>query len=133
MSKILYNQEQVQELLNNNCVKNCTPKSIIFNNDFKSKAVELREQWIGYTEIFRKYNFPIYVVNSNVPECSLKRWRKNVLDNWEDCFIQGKKWRKKWSTKVDSSQMNKDEYIKYLETKVAYLTELSKANNIHYP
>lgn len=132
MKKILYSQEQINELLGNKCVKVCSEKYISFTVEFKHMAIDLDKRWFSAREIFKEFNFPEYVIDWIVPWNSLKRWRRNVKDNGITCFKETKKGRKK-KNRIDVSKMTKDEYIKYLETKIAYFDEINKILNNNDP
>ncbi len=128
MTKIKYTEEQIKELKSNPAVKNATSKHIIFTKDFKLQAVKLAEKYITTKEIFKQFWFPEYVINSNVPKSSLARW-KRLAKKW---IIEEKKWRKK-KEYIDTTKMTKDEYIEYLEAKLAIAEELKKLDKWEYP
>lgn len=127
MAEIKYNTEQIKELLNNKYVKNCTPKNITFTKECKIEVLKQWKEWIFYRDIFRNIWFPEYIVNSKIPERSYNRWKRNDK-KW---VIENKKWRKK--TEYDPSKMTKDEYIEYLEMKLAIVEELKKIDSWNYP
>jgi len=95
-------------------------------------AIDLSKRWFSPREIFIEFEFPEYVIYSDVPKNSLKRWRFIVKKKGITYFNEAKKWRKNKNT-IDPSKMDKDEYIKYLETKVAYFDEINKILNNTYP
>ena len=128
MQKIKYTEEQIKELKSNPNVKNVTSKHIVFTKDFKIKAVNLAKQYITAKEIFKQFWFPEYVINSERPSKSLARWKK-LEKGW---IIETKKWRPK-KEYLDTSKMTKDEYIEYLEAKLALVEELKKLDNWNYP
>lgn len=121
MQSIKYNEEQIKELKAIKYVKNVTSKHIVFTRECKNKTLELSKKWLFYREIFKKLWFPEYITNSNIPEISYQRWKKN-LEKWN---IEGIKWRPK-KEQIDFNNMTKEQYIEYLETKVAYLEEIKK-------
>jgi len=121
MTRIKYTKEQIKELKSNQAVKNATSKHIIFTKEFKLQAVKLAEKYITAKEIFKQFWFPEYVINSDVPSNSLARWKK-LAKKW---IIEEKKWRKK-KEYIDTAKMTKDEYIEYLEAKLAIAEELKK-------
>lgn len=132
MAKQKYSKGQIKELLNNPNVKNCTPKYITFNDDFKLLALDLDKKWILHRDIFKKCWFPEYIINSNIPAKSLKNWRYKAKHKWIESFQNTKKWRKK-KEKINISKMNKDEYIEYLEAKLALTEELKRLDDYNYP
>lgn len=128
MAEIKYNEKQIKELKTNPYIKNCTSKSIIFTKYCKLKALELDKKWVFYREIFKQLWFPEYIFNSRIPSLSLDRWKRNIKLKWK---IEETKWRKK-KEYIDTSKMTKDEYIEYLEAKLALMEELKKLNNSGY-
>lgn len=132
MSKQEYSKSQIKELLNNTNVKKCTSKYITFNDNFKLLALDLDKEWIIHRDIFRKFWFPEYIINSNVPAKSLKNWRYKAKHKWIKSLQNTQKWRKK-KEKFDVSKMTKDEELEYLRTKVAVLEELKKLVDWEYP
>lgn len=121
MRKINYTKEQRSELLNNKYVKSCTDKNVNFTLDCKIQAVSLWNKWLPTKEIFKKLWFPEYIINWDIPASSLNRWRKNIK-KWN---IEEQKWRPKLE-KIDFDNLTKDQYIEYLETKLAYYEEMKK-------
>lgn len=132
MSKQEYSKTQIKELLNNANVKKCSSKYITFNDNFKLTALKLDKKGIIYRDIFEKYWFPEYIINSRIPEKSLKNWRYKAKHKWINSLQNTQKWRKK-KEKVDISKMTKDEELEYLRTKVAILEELKKLLDWEYP
>ncbi len=128
MATIKFNNSQITELKTNQYVKNCTSKSIIFTKNCKLKVLELDKKWIFYREIFKQLWFPKYIVNSKIPENCIFRWKRNISLKWK---IEETKWRKK-KEYIDTTKMTKDEYIEYLEAKLALMEELEKLSNSGY-
>ena len=128
MTIIKYTNKQIKELKANPNVKNCTSKSIIFTKDCKLKALELDKKWVFHREIFKQLWFPEYIFNSRIPSLSLDRWKRNVKLKWK---IEETKWRKK-KEYIDTTKMTKDEYIEYLEAKLALMEELERLSNSGY-
>lgn len=128
MAQIKYNESQRDELKSNKYVKNCTEKHVVFKKDFKFEAIKLHKIMIP-KEIFKKFWFPEYIINSEIPKNSIARWEKNINEKW---VIEENKWRK-IKEYFDISKMNKDEYIEYLEAKLALVEELKKIDKWEYP
>lgn len=129
MLKKEYTQEQILELLANKYVRNCTKKYIIYTDEFKEKAIELNKKYILPREIFKQCTFPEYIVNSLIPNQTLKRFRRLSK---EQSLIWNKKWRPKVE-KIDFDNLTKDQYIEYLETKLAVFEELKKYAEWNFP
>lgn len=135
MSKVKYSPEQVQELESNKYVASATSKYITFTDSFKLLAIEQDSLWIYHRDIFRSSGFPDYIVDWDIPKRSLwrwRRWRRQIRQWWEEALI----WKKKGRPKVertDTSKMNKDEYILYLEAKLALSEALEKWEEWEYP
>ncbi len=121
MAGIKYNKEQIEELQKNKYVKKVTEKYITFTLECKIEFLKLSEKWVFYREIFKKLWFPEYIFKSQITERAYQRWKRN-LKKWE---IEKTKWKPK-KEKIDFDNMNKDQYIEYLEAKVAYYEEIKK-------
>jgi len=122
MAGIKYTKFQIQELKTNKYVKTVTEKYITYTDEFKVKALELDKKYFLPREIFKICDFPEYIVNSLIPKETLKRFRRLSK---EKSLIWNKKWRPKVK-KIDFDNMTKDQYIEYLETKLAYYEEMKK-------
>lgn len=122
MTEIKYNSIQINELKSNKYVKNATAKHIVFNKEFKIKALELSHKYMLPKEIFKKWWFPEYVVDSDIPKNSISRWKRNIKQRWE---IEEKKWKHK-KVKIDFNNMTKDQELEYLRAKLAYYEEISE-------
>lgn len=132
MAGIKYSNEQIEELLNNKYVKDCTSKYITFTDKFKTEVLALDNKWIYHREIFKSFWFPEYIVKSNVVERSLWNWRHKFKNKWLYGLIDTKKWRKK-NENIDFTKMLPEEKIKYLETENAFLKEMYKLKHWKYP
>lgn len=129
MAGIKYSEIQIEELRSNKYIKKVTQKYITFTDEFKIRAIELDKRYFLPKKIFKEFWFPSYIINSEIPSISLKRWR--ILSKKEK-LVWGKKWKKK-SKKIDFENVTKDEKIKYLEAENAYLKELYKIKHWNYP
>lgn len=121
MALIKYNETQIEELKKNKYVKSVTNKNINFTLECKLEVLRLSKKWIFYRDIFKKLWFPEYIVKSQIPEKSFNRW-KTKSKNWS---IEDTKWRPK-KEKINLDNMTKEQYIEYLETKLAYYEEMKK-------
>jgi len=132
MSKKEYSEEQIEEILSNPNVKTCSSKYITFTDEFKVKALELDKRYLLPREIFKKFWFPEYIINTKIPKQTLGTLRYKERNEWISWVISSKKGRLK-KERIDFNNMTKDEKIQYLETENAYLKELHKQIYWHYP
>lgn len=121
MALIKYNETQIEDLKKNKYVKSITNKNINFSLECKLEALKLSNKWIYFRDIFKKLWFPEYIINSDIPKKSIDRWKRNK-NKWE---LEKQKWRPR-KEKIDFDNLTKDQYIEYLETKLAYYEEMKK-------
>ena len=134
MSKKRYTDEQIKELKANKYVMNCTEKSVQFTDEFRKIAMELDGKEFPRV-VFKKYWFPDYVVNSEVPKESFKRRRKSIRKKWEIWLVDDR-WRpyknkierKPWET----IEVSKEEW-EYMQAELAVYKELFWKNIGWYP
>jgi len=132
----MYSKEQIKEIIKNENIIKCSSKSIAYKNEFKLWCVNkyYKEQY-SPAMIFKEAWLYNLVPKITLDDC-LKRWRKTFNKKWELWFIKESRWRKmliKNQQKTVPLKTNKEEYIKYLETKNAYLEELQKYFNEDLP
>ena len=98
-----YNKVQIEEILNNPYVLKCSENNLTFTKECKIESVKLWNDWYKSKEIFKKFNFPKYILDSKIPSRSVCRWNNLVKIRWEDAFgIMSKRWTKlgfKWKKK----------------------------------
>ena len=123
MSKKIYTQKQIDELLINPCVEKCAWTYITFSSSIKYDAVVLWKTWLTWKEIFKKFKFPDYIINSNIPTKCISRWNKTINEKWKDWFNISKRWIKADYTKLDIENMSKYEVYDYFKIKMKYLEE----------
>lgn len=132
MAGIKYSKKQVEELLKNKYVKDCTQKYISFTDEFKIKVLELDNKWIYHRKIFKELWFPEYICISDVVNRTLRNLRHNVKTKWKDFLLESKKWRKKVEN-IDINKMTLLEQNEYLKTENAVLKEMYKLKYWKYP
>ena len=132
MAGIKYSKKQVEELLKNKYVKDCTQKYISFTDEFKIKVLELDNKWIYHRKIFQELWFPEYICISDVVNRTLRNLRHNVKTKWKDFLLESKKWRKKVEN-ADINKMTLLEQNEYLKTENAVLKEIYKLKYWKYP
>lgn len=132
MAGIKYNKEQIEELSRNPNVRKVTEKYIAFTDEFKVRAVELEKMYFLPKEIFKDFEFPEFIIQSNVPKNTLRNLKYKDRTKWIEAVVSSKKWRKKKDI-VDFENMSQEEKIIHLEAENAYLKELHKMKFWHYP
>lgn len=128
MAKIQYTEHQIYELQKNKYVKSVTEKYITFTHECKEEFIKQTKEWLFYRDIFRVFQFPEYIIHSELPRNCFQRWtKKDKTGN-----LEGKKWRPK-KKGIDIENMSIEEQNEYLRTENAYLKELHKMKYGHYP
>ncbi len=123
MIKTIYTKKQMNELLRNPCVEKCSDRYITFKDDIKYEAVVLWKSWLSCREVFEKYKFPDYILNSVIPRKCIARWNKIINEKWEDYFWTKRKWRIKVEDDFNIKNMNKYEVEEYYKIKLKYYKE----------
>jgi len=111
---------QIEELLKNENVV-CCKKTIVYNKDFKAKAVKLYGQGLGPQEIFQQAGFDLFTIGRKKPG--------NLIRDWSMIYhekgIRGLKIETRGKGKGGGRHKTKfqtsKEKITYLEAQVAYL------------
>jgi hypothetical protein len=121
MSKRIFTQSQIEQLLKNKNVVRCSEKAITYDAKFKLKAVEqYKNQWMGSKEIFECAGFDIGVIGRETPKWCIKRWKKIFKMKGKNGLvkIRGKhEGKPKIRDKTDKDKINR------LEIEIAYLKE----------
>lgn len=128
MTKKIYSKKQIKELLNNPYVEKCSERYITYKIECKNEFLKLLKQGLFYREIFQILWFPLYIVNSKIPERAYNRWKK-YLENW--VFELKNKAHKK--ERLNFESMTIEEQNEYLKAENAYLKEFNKSIYGHYP
>jgi len=123
MSKRIFSEEQINELLRNQNVESCSDKSISYQKDFKVEAVKKYQEGFLPIEIFKNAGFKIDIVGRETPERCLHRWRKVFKDKGIKELSVETRGRGKGGGRPKVNWSNEKEKIKYLETENAYLKE----------
>lgn len=84
MSKRIFTNEQINELLKNSHVSCCSERSITFTKDFKLLAIKLYEQGITSSDIFIDAKFNLNLIGKEQPKSCLKRWLRAFRIKGED-------------------------------------------------
>ncbi len=121
MSKRIFSEEQIKELLKNSNVERCSDKSISYHKNFKITAVKEYQKGLLPIEIFMQAGFKIDVVGRETPERCLQRWRRVFRTKGIQELSIETRGRGKGGGRPKVNWLNEKEKIKYLETQIAYL------------
>lgn len=121
MSKRIFTEEQIKELLQNENVERCSDRSIAYKKDFKILAVKKYHEGLPPLEIFRQANINIAVTGHRSAKWCLQRWLKTFKKKGEKGLETDARGKSGGRPKTNWS--NEKEKIKYLETENAYLKE----------
>ncbi|MBU3922710.1 hypothetical protein KJ684_00535 [Patescibacteria group bacterium] len=124
MSNRIFNQEQIEVLLQNPNVARCSEKSISYHKDFKVLTIKKYQEGLPPLEIFKQAQFDIDLIGRETPRTCLRRWRKALKDKRETGLkIDGRGKHKSSGRPKNLSNLSDEEKLKRLEAEVAYLKE----------
>lgn len=119
MSRIIFTEEQVEELLKNKNVVRCS-RAIVYSKDFKIRAVKLyNEQGLSPQGIFRQAGFDLNIIGRRKPKGLIRDWNKVYRMKGEAGLKIETRGRARGRPKTKN--LTDTEKLKYLETQVAYL------------
>lgn len=120
MSKRIFTQEQIKELLQNPNVQACSEKSISYSKKFKVLAINEYQGGLPAQEIFRRAGFSIDLIGRKVPKNCLCSWNKILrTKGLQELSIETR--GRGGGGRPKQNWQNEKEKIKYLETQIAYL------------
>ena len=119
----MFTPKQLNDLLANENVAKCSPKSITYNKEFKLWAVkQYFEEGLSPSRIFEKAGFNINVIGRDKPKWCLTRWRKTYSAKGEKGLKKEARGRSRGGGRPKKPIFKNDkEKIKYLEAKIAYM------------
>lgn len=117
----MFNQEQINELLENRNVSKCSAKSITYKKEFKLFAIK-KYYDDGYSPqmIFEEAGFDLNVIGKERPKECLGRWRRIYNNKGKKELIKENR-GKAGGRKAKIKFKNQEEEIEYLKTKIAYI------------
>ena len=116
----MYTQEQVNELRQNKNVSKSSSKSITYSKNFKLSAIKkYYEDGYSPNMIFEEAGFDLNIIGKDKPKASLARWRRIYNKKGEQELLDDKRGRAKNKRKIKFR--TKDEEIRYLKTRIAYI------------
>jgi len=115
----MFSPEQIEELIKNNNVIRCSPKSITYCQNFKLSAVKKHlDDGLGPNLIFKQAGFNLNVIGKSKPKACLYCWEKIYVKRGGEALL--KENRGGLGTKRPRPKIP-DNNIGYLQTKIAYL------------
>lgn len=121
MSKRIFAQEQIHELLKNPNVLRCSEKSITYHKDFKAVAVRGYQEGLPPSVIFAQAGFNLAIIGKDAAKWCLRRWRTTVKQKGEDGFAKETRGGPGRRENVGIRGMSDHEKLKYYQAQVAYL------------
>jgi len=123
MKKPKFDQEQIDQLLQNKHVAKCSPKAITYSKEFKVLAVRQYAEGMSAGQIFRKAGLGVELVGEYVADASLKLWRKTFNAKGEAGLLTENRGRATGSQRgrPRTKGLTDADRIKRLEIEVAYL------------
>ena len=122
MSKRLFNQEQINELLRNKNVAKCSERSISYTGAFKIKAVkQYNDEGLVPNQIFKEAGFDLHLIGRHNPKDCLQTWKKIYASKGRDGLSAESRGKSKGGGRPKIRYKNDKEKIEYLEAKIAYL------------
>lgn len=105
-------------LLDSKWVQKITKSHVVFNSDFKVKAVQLNLEGLNPTDIFSSLGIDPALFHEELPKKSISRWKKIYLQEGEEGLKQER--RGKQATGRPKRKFNKTD-LKSMEERIAYL------------
>lgn len=129
MSKIIFSDNEVKNLIKNKYVKNVTNKAITYTDEFKEKLVFETENYKKFPrQVFEECGFNIEIIGKARIEKAAYRWRKQFKK-----LGQLKDTRKGKSGRPLERELSDAEKLKRAEAKIHLLeaeNELLKKNDM---
>jgi len=122
MAKKIISEQHIKELQKLEAVTRVSPSYITFAPKFKEQAVKQYNEGYSGWDIFLGAGFPEEILNSDLINESLKRWRRTVRLHGTSALQADKRGRPKHSSSYDT--MTDKEKIAYLEAENAFFVEL---------
>jgi transposase InsO family protein len=118
MSKELFSQDQIDELIMNRYVKTVSSKAITYTDEFKLHFIAEYEKGIPCSAIFEEAGFDIDALGEHRIHNASWRWRKSFMDNG---VLGLQDTRRGNSGRPRASEMTPDEVIIRQKAEIEYL------------
>ena len=122
MSKRIFTEAQIKELLDNKYVNACSDKAITYSKDFKLMAIkQYCDEGIPSSRIFTAAGFDLEMIGKNIPKGCLKRWRKIVKKKGLEGLSVEQRGRDNKGGRPRTRGLTNEDKLLQLEAEVAYL------------
>jgi len=122
MSKRIFSEDQIKELLDNPNVSRCSKESITYSKEFKVSAVKkYYEEGCSSRIIFKEAGFNLSIIGKNIPDDRLYLWRKIYKLKGVDKLKIETRGKHHRGGRPRIRGLTDAEKIKYLEIENAYL------------
>lgn len=118
MSKILFSEEMISKLKNNNFVKSVSEKGITYTDEFKVYFIAEYSKGKLPSQIFQDAGFDIDILGRERVKSASKRWRKAYNEMGELGLMDA---RKHASGRPLSRKLSQEELLAKKDAEIAYL------------
>ncbi|MBU1126171.1 MAG: HTH domain-containing protein [Patescibacteria group bacterium] len=120
MSNQRFTKEEIEELLKNPNVQNCSKRSVTYSQDFKQRAISLYDKGFTSMEIFIQAGLNPDLMGRDQPKACLGRWRRIVQEKGIEGLVESRGQHGKGG-RPKTKGVSVADRIEYLETQIAYL------------
>ncbi len=122
MSKRIFSEDQIKELLSNPNVSRCNDKSITYSKDFKILAVrQYSEHGHSPNMIFKEAGIDRQIIGQDTPGHCLQRWRTVYETRGEDVLKIETRGKHNRGGRPKIKDLTESDKIKRMEIEIAYL------------
>lgn len=121
-----FTPEQIEDLLQNPCVFNCTAKSVFYTYEFKKQALKLHSEGVFAREIWQRSGFDVGMWSSSYFRLTLRDWKRIVTKHgFEGLFKHGGLQYDRGPKETHTDKIRRLELqVQYLEAENRFLAQL---------
>ncbi len=122
MSKRIFSEDQIKELLDNPNVSRCSDKSITYSKEFKVLAVKkYYEEGYSSRMIFKEAGFNIVDIGKDTPKNCLSSWKRTYKTKGIDKLMIETRGKHHRGGRPRTKGLTDAEKIKRMKIEIAYL------------
>lgn len=122
MSKRIFSEAQIKELLDNPNISRCSERSVTYSNKFKLMAVKkYYEYGCSPRMIFEEAGIDRYIVGLETPDQCLKRWRATYSNKGEERLKIETRGKSGGGGRPRTKGLSDADKMKRMEIEIAYL------------